>query len=241
MTETRDPRPRGRQIAADLRARIMSGDLPPGALLPSVRELMDHYSAASTTIRGAQATLKSEGFLMSRAGLAVYVRDRPPLTVRSATYFEPSPNGWSYQVLKVAETRPPAEVAGALNLTAENVAVLRQRLTLRDGEPVDLSWSYYPPDIAAGTPLVGRGKIKGGAPAVLAGLGHPQRYFTDRVSARLPTTEELELLKLPVDVPVLRQFRVIHSDTRVVEVAILIKGAHRYEVLYHETIPESAV
>lgn len=217
----------------------MSGDLPPGATLPSVRELMAHYDAASTTIRGAQETLKAEGFLTSRAGMAVYVRERAPLAVRGAPYFEPGPNGWSYQLLEVGEAQAPADVAAALNLSPGSAAVLRQRLTLRAGVPVDLSWSYYPLDLAAGTPLAGRGKIKGGAPGVLTGLGHPQRYFIDRVSARLPTTRELELLALPADVPVLRQFRVIHSDTRVVEVAILIKGAHLYELLYRETVTDT--
>ncbi|MBV9013155.1 MAG: GntR family transcriptional regulator [Pseudonocardiales bacterium] len=234
MTDTRDPRPRVQQITADLRARIMSGELPPGSRLPAVRELMDHYGAASATIRGAQNALKTEGFLVSRAGLAVSVRDQSPLVIRTATYFELG--RWSYDLLTVAETQPPAEIAEALNLDAEGTAILRQRLTLRDGEPVDLSWSYYPTDLAAGSPLAGQRKIKGGAPAVLAALGHPERYFTDRVSARMPTSEELEILKLPVDVPVLRQFRVIYSDTRPVAAAILIKGAHRHEVLYHETV-----
>ncbi|MBV9011715.1 MAG: UTRA domain-containing protein [Pseudonocardiales bacterium] len=99
-----------------------------------------------------------------------------------------------------------------------------------------MSWSYYPMDLVTGTALTGQRKIKDGAPAVLAELGHPQRYFTDRVTARLPTSEELEALRLPVDVPVLRQFRVIHSDTRPVEAVILIKGTHKYEAVYHETV-----
>jgi GntR family transcriptional regulator len=58
------------------------------------------------------------------------------------------------------------------------------------------------------------------------------------VAARLPTTEELETLELPIDVPVLRQFGVVYSATRAVEAAILIKGAHRYEVQYRETISD---
>jgi GntR family transcriptional regulator len=238
VPEMRDPRPRGQQVAADLRARIMSGELPPGSKLPPVRELMDRYGAASATIRGAQDALKAEGFLASRAGLAVYVRERLPLGIRMATYFEPG--RWSYQLIRVEEARPPSEVAEALNLPPESTTVLRQRLTLHDDEPVDLSWSYYPMDLVAGSALTGQRKIKGSAPAVLAALGHPQRYFTDRVSARLPTSEELEVLRLPVDVPVLRQFRVIHSDTRPVEAAILVKGAHRYEVVYQETVASLA-
>jgi GntR family transcriptional regulator len=101
-----------------------------------------------------------------------------------------------------------------------------------------MSWSYYPAEIAAHSPLAGRTKIPGGAPQALATLGYPQRNFIDRLSARLPTTEELENLELPDDVPVICQFRTIYSDERrPVEASILVKGAHLYELLYHQTIP----
>jgi GntR family transcriptional regulator len=104
---------------------------------------------------------------------------------------------------------------------------------------VELSWSYYPTEIAARSPLAARTKISGGAPQALATLGYPQRDFIDRLSARAPTTEELETLELPDDVPVIRQFRIIYSDERrPVEASVLVKGAHFYELLYHQTIPD---
>jgi GntR family transcriptional regulator len=109
---------------------------------------------------------------------------------------------------------------------------LRRRLTSHHGEPVELDASWYPVDIAAGTKLAERGKMRGGAPAVLAELGYPQRRLTDRVSARMPTPEETRILELP-DVPVIRQFRVIYTDDdRPVEVSDLIKGGHLYELQY---------
>lgn len=241
MANRRDGRPRHQQIAAHLRALIMAGDLPPGAQLPSTQHLVDQYSAANTTIQRALTALKAEGLVTSRVGKGVYVRGRQPLVVplvvRVAAYFAPSPKGYSYRLLDVTQRRPPADVAQALNLSTDGVALLRHRLLLHDGEPVELSWSYYPVEIAAGSPLAGRAKIHGGAPAVLDALGYPQQYFLDRLSARPPTTEELEGLGLPDDVPVIRQLRVIYSDDdRPVEVSVLIKGAHRYELLYRETI-----
>lgn len=78
----------------------------------------------------------------------------------------------------------------------------------------------------------------GGAPQVLAELGYPQAYFVDRVSARPPTTEELETLDLPDDVPVIRQLRTVYTEAgrRPVEAGIQVKGAHLYELEYRETI-----
>jgi GntR family transcriptional regulator len=101
---------------------------------------------------------------------------------------------------------------------------------------VELSASYYPADIAAGTSLAKAVKIRGGAPQVLSNLGFPQRRFVDRVSARPPTVEEAKTLDLPDGTPVIRQLRVTYSDNqRPVEASVLIKGAHLYELLYRQT------
>ncbi len=52
----------------------------------------------------------------------------------------------------------------------------------------------------------------------------------------MPTDEEADLLSLP-NVPVIRQFRVVYSDEdRPVEVSILIKGSHLYELLYRLSV-----
>lgn len=239
MPRRTDSRPLHQQVAAALRAQIMSGELAPGTRLPSTAQLVETFSAANPTIQKAQAQLKDEGFLRSHPGKGVYVREREPLVVEAGNYFAPSPRGYAYQLLDVAEVVPPADVAAALGLAEGERAVLRHRLMTRDGEPVELSHSYYPTVLAAGTPLAGRGKIRGGAPKALADLGCPQRGFVDRVSARQPTTEEVELLDLPAEVPVIRQFRTIHTDDdRPVEVTVMVKGGHVYELLYRAEIEE---
>jgi len=237
MTRKRDGRPRHQQIAADLRAQIMSGNLVPGAQLPSTQHLVQQYAAANATIQRALKALKDEGFIISQVGKGVYVRDKQPFVVQVAAYFAPRPSGYSYRLLDVTEVRPPAEIAEALDLASNGTAILRKRLLLHDGDPVELSWSYYPAEIAAGSSLAAHSKIVGGAPQALATLGYPQRNLTDRLSARLPITEELEILELPDDVPVIRQFRVIYSDERrPVEASILVKGAHLYELCYSQAI-----
>lgn len=234
MVSKRDERPASRRIAADLRARIMSGELAPGEQLPSTHQLMGQHAVPSGTVQNAVKILKSEGFVRGETGRGIYVRDRQPVPVQVAAYFEPgTSNRYSYRVLQVAEVRPPAAVAAALNIDADLTAVLRHRVMLEGGDPVELSWSYYPAEIAAGTALARRAKIPGGAPRALAELGYPQRRCTDWVSARPPTAEELEGLNLPGEVAVLRQFRVVYSDAdRPVEASVLIKGSHRIELVY---------
>ncbi|MBQ0892092.1 GntR family transcriptional regulator [Micromonospora sp. U56] len=233
MASGSDPRPRHEQVAADLRARIMSGELPAGSQLPSIPTLVTRYSAATATVQRALAALKAEGSVYSEVGKGVYVRDRPPLVVEASSYLTPSPGGYAYRLLGVSEVVPPLEVALALHLAEGEKVVLRHRLLLHGGEPVELSWSYYPSSIAHGTELAERKKIIGGAARVLSDLGRPQRSLLDRVSARMPTAEEVEALALPPYVPVLRQLRAIHSDgDRPVEVSVLIKGSHLHELRY---------
>lgn len=237
MAKHIDGRPRHQQIAADLRAKILSGDLTPGTQIPSTQHLVAQYSASNATIQRALAVLKNEGFISSQVGKGVYVRSKQPLAVEAAAYLEPTPGGFVYQLLEVAEAQPPAEVREALKLADDDAVIVRRRLLSHSGDPVELSWSYYPAVIARGTELTGSRKIAGGAPRVLNELGYPQRHAVDTVSARLPTVAEVEALELPDNVPVIRQFRVIYSDHDVpVEATVMIKGGHLYELLYRHTL-----
>jgi GntR family transcriptional regulator len=230
----------------------MSGDLAPGAQLPSTQQLMAQYGVTSQTVQRTLGVLKEERFLIGRAGVGVYVRDEAPLTITPAAYM-PSPGQdesypWmteaakraqrgTIKLLKVAEVDPPAAVAQVFDLGENEQVSLRHQLLMLDGEPTELASIYHPLSIARGTPLTERRKIQGGSPRLLSDLGFPPRVWTDQLSARLPTTEELETLDLPDDVPILRTFRVVYTDqARSIEVQILIKGGHLYELAYHRTI-----
>ncbi|MGN9774914.1 GntR family transcriptional regulator [Micromonospora sp. H33] len=234
-----DGRPRHEQVAADIRARIMSGEFPPGSQLPSIPSLVTRYAAATATIQRALAALKAEGSIFSEVGKGVYVRRRRPLVVGASTYLAPTPSGYSYRLLDVAEVVPPRDVAEGLGLGEGEKAVLRHRLMLHDGEPVELSWSYYPSSIAAGSELAERKKVNGGAGRVMAELGLLQRRMVDRLSARMPTTEEVAMLDLPAYVPVIRQLRVIHTDDeRPIEASVLVKGSHLHELRYEQQLSD---
>lgn len=234
MTQRADQRPPYEQVAADLRARIMAGELAPGSQLPSTAHLVEEFEVSNTTVQKALAVLKGEGYLTSRQGKGVYVRDRQPFRVVAGAYFPPTPGGFSYELLHVGQVPAPTEVAKVLGIMPGDHVLLRRRLLRHAGRPVEVCSSYYPMELASGSDLARPDRVRGGAPRVLAELGYPQRYFTDAVAARMPTTEEADLLSLP-DVPIIRQFRVVHSDAdRPVEVSVIVKGAHLYELVYRQ-------
>ncbi|MEV3857102.1 GntR family transcriptional regulator [Streptomyces sp. NPDC050095] len=244
-----DRRPLHERIAADLRDEIMSGDLAPGAKVASTTQLKDRFDASSATVQKALQLLKDEGLVVGRAGAAVTVREHRQQTIRPAAYIAPAAPGEPYSWITEAAKRgvradstllevapaavPPADVCAALGIADGETAVLRRQLLSLDGSPAELVASYYPSELALGTALTERRKVRGGTPAFLAELGYPPRLGVDRVSARVPTQDQCTALQLPTDLPVLRTLRVVFTEgNRPVEVTVMVKSGHLYEVQY---------
>jgi len=64
------------KIAASIRAAILSGELAPGERLPSGPELAQFFGVAGMTVQKAIRTLADEGFVRTKSGSGVYVRDQ---------------------------------------------------------------------------------------------------------------------------------------------------------------------
>ncbi|MGL5810360.1 MAG: GntR family transcriptional regulator [Nocardioides sp.] len=71
-----DPRPPYQQVAAALRAAILTRTVAPGDKLPSQTELARTYGVARMTIQQALRLLKDEGLTVSRQGSGVFARTR---------------------------------------------------------------------------------------------------------------------------------------------------------------------
>jgi putative hydrolases of HD superfamily len=78
-----DKRPPNVQIAASIRAAILGGELEPGAQLPTGHELAEFFGVSRMTVQTAVRTLREEGFVRSRTGSGVYVRDQASLPALS--------------------------------------------------------------------------------------------------------------------------------------------------------------
>jgi putative hydrolases of HD superfamily len=67
------------KIAASIRAAILSGELEPGERLRSGPELARFFGVANMTVQRAIRTLADEGFVRTKGGSGVYVRDQASL------------------------------------------------------------------------------------------------------------------------------------------------------------------
>jgi GntR family transcriptional regulator len=73
---TGDPRPIIRQILDGIKRLVAGGELQPGDALPSVRGLAQQLSINPNTVAKAYAELTAEGWLLSRAGLGLFVAEQ---------------------------------------------------------------------------------------------------------------------------------------------------------------------
>ena len=69
-----DDMPIYRQLAGRLSGRLLEGDPPEGAAMPSVRALASHYLINPLTVGRALQSLVDDGLVESRRGLGMYVQ-----------------------------------------------------------------------------------------------------------------------------------------------------------------------
>lgn len=75
------------QFADFLRKQIESGELAPGALLPSESALIQRYGISRPMARKAVAILRNEGLVTTEQGIGTKVREQP--IDREPVYLEP--------------------------------------------------------------------------------------------------------------------------------------------------------
>lgn len=68
------------QVIDNLRNRIESGDLVPGAKLPTESMLVQQFGVSRTVVREAIAALAADGYVEPRQGAGVFVLARPMVT-----------------------------------------------------------------------------------------------------------------------------------------------------------------
>lgn len=69
----------GNALAGRLAAAIAGGEFPPGARLPTEKQLVERFDVSRAVVREAIARLKTDGFVETRQGSGAFVTARPGL------------------------------------------------------------------------------------------------------------------------------------------------------------------
>ncbi|MFF8471374.1 GntR family transcriptional regulator [Streptomyces griseus] len=139
------------------------------------------------------------------------------------------------KIVSAGEVTAPERVAALLAVEQGGQVVERRRIMYLDGEPCELTDTYYPVEIARGTGLAGAAKIRGGAARLLAELGHAGVRAREDVAARMPSASERAELDLMADEPVLELTRLtVDAHDRPVQVDVMVMPPRgqklRYEI-----------
>ncbi|MFI6879656.1 GntR family transcriptional regulator [Streptomyces sp. NPDC050400] len=224
------------RLAQTLQGRIEDGTYPPGSLVPSENQLVQAFGMSRPTVVRALDLLKRDGWLESRQGFGTIVRGRPEVVEqkdqRGREALERSEASTSGRLVDVAQVPVPPRVAAALGIPRRAKVLVRRLLVEEDGEPVELSSSYFPVGLAEGTSLADSAPLGEGLRAHLEARRKIRfDHVTERVSARRPSEEEAGLLALPPGEPVLSVF-VVACDVsgQALQVVDVLLPADRQEL-----------
>ena len=129
-------------IAAEIRERIIGGNLRPGDLLPSENELRTRHTASRETVRKSLKELENEGYIYSRPGKGYYV-SHPAYSRFSMELEEDSENT---AIRHVTVISPSAEIASALEMEKKRRVIEIIRVTYRKNRPIACELRYLPYD-----------------------------------------------------------------------------------------------
>ncbi|AGW94168.1 GntR family transcriptional regulator [Ralstonia pickettii DTP0602] len=133
--------PRFKEIENEIRQRIVSNTLGPGAKLPSEAELMTEFSVSRITVRQALAGLHNAGLIEKVNGKGSFVTrptDTPSLGALAGFYETARARGkLAYgKLVAVRLVRAPAFVAAALDLDASEKVLSVATVRYWDDAPV---------------------------------------------------------------------------------------------------------
>ncbi len=244
------------RVLEDLRSRIRSGTLEPGARVPSRNAIITNYGVGETAAKHALAVLMAEGLIEARPGSGCYVRKAPNAGYleHDRPQFPGSPFGlaetaadpgqvvarrlaWEHQT---EQAPAPPGVRKRLKLTAGALVTMTRYLLTCDSEPVQLATSCEPADLTAGTqiavpeqgPLAGRGVIER-----MRSIGIEISEISEDVSARVCDRAEAAALAIPPGTPVLAIDRVHQAGDRPIEYTEILVPAERYRLRYRFPVP----
>jgi len=226
-----------RQIASQLQQAISAGTYAPGARLPTEAELSQHFRVNRHTVRRALEELSRAALVRVEQGRGSFVaEDVIEYAVEPRTRFSEwirkhnkEPSG---RVLQLKETAATAQVAVGLGIRPGSRVVLLERLGFADDRPVSLASHHFPSVRFRGLLDALRGSSSITEALRTVGVSDYLRQ-TSRVSARLPSGEEAELLRMPRNRPVLVCENInVDRSGAVIEFAIGLYPTPRVQIVF---------
>ncbi|MGW6455361.1 GntR family transcriptional regulator [Streptomyces sp. NPDC055078] len=235
MPDQADNRAPYAQIAAHYAELITSGQLPPGSLLPSIKNVSREWGVSTATAEKALRKLRSEGLVRGIHGIGTEVLDRPsPMSSGSQRQDRGHRSGSSWgsgersDSHRASVVSAPTDVAQALDIEPGSDVIRRCRVYRDRHGIVAHSTSWIPAEYGKLIPQLAKSeRLTGGTSLQLIAqaTGRPITHRIDTASARLLVPEDAELLELdpakPLGDPVVvMTAKFVDSESNVVEYGV---------------------
>lgn len=242
MSDQADNRAPYAQIAAHYAELIASGELPPGSLLPSIKNLSQEWNVSTATAEKALRTLRNEGLVRGIHGIGTEVLDRPaPMSSGAQRQDRGHRTGSSWgsgersDSHQAAVVPAPTDVAQALDLKPGSDVIRRCRVYRDRHGIVAHSTSWIPAQYGRLIPQLTKSeRLTGGTSLQLIAkaTGRPITQRIDTASARLLTPGDAELLELdssnpPTEPVVVMTAKFVDSEGNIVEYGVDLGGPGR--------------
>ena len=207
-----------RRVYLTLRDRIGSGELNPGARLPSEPDLADLHDVSRVTIRRALAELEREGLISRRPGAGTFVTARTikrPIVAdlsNALAHLVEMGRSTDVKLLQFGYAEPSAEIVDALRLDAGEKAQRAVRVRIIDNEPFSYLVTHVPQRIGA---TYSEAEL-GSKPllTLIERTGIKVDRATQTISASLAGPEVAEALGIEIGAPLIALTRVVYDVKR---------------------------
>ena len=140
------------QIETILRRKILTGELPPSAPLPSVETLKNEYKVSRITIRQALSLLEQEGLIVRRRGKGTFVSERsrsvePAKLTGSMEDLISMGIQTSAKVLDMNWVEPPEHIQEHLKLDRTTQVLRIEKVRFVEEKPFSHVLNYLPSNI----------------------------------------------------------------------------------------------
>jgi GntR family transcriptional regulator len=244
--------PMYQQIADDLRIKIETGELAPGAQLPTELELRERYEASRNTIRDAIKRLTSLGLVETKPGQGTFVVQTidPFVTILTDSSKGGIVGGSVAYLSEVSESHRKAsfttprveiqaasdEIARRLRIEPNAQVISRHQQRFIDEIPWSLQTSYYPMDFVtsgkAPRLLIAEDMPAGVVSYLEEAMGIRQVGYRDWITARTPDSNEQSFFRIEHDATVFEIFRTgFDENARPVRLTVTIFPADRNQFI----------
>jgi GntR family transcriptional regulator len=236
--------PKYAKVVLGIREKIESGEYPAGSMLPSETALVREYAAGRSTVVRALQMLQQDGWITREHGRGSFVRGRPDAHAKGSrpglAVLDQPEVGERVRLVAVGQVAVPAPVASVLGVDAGERLVMRRWVNLREGLAAELVTCWFPVELTQGTDLGRYEPLLVGVREHIRAIKNTRAdHITERLTARLASTEEASALEIAPTDPVIAIIASVHDPADVVRwvVEVVLPGSlHELEDVY--SVPE---